>query len=377
VTSLWSTVPLGDLCSVKAGGTPARSESANYGGEIPWVKISDMLRGDIYETEESISHSGLTNSAAKLLPAGTVLLSIFATIGRTALLRVPAATNQAIVGLIPKDDSIDPGFLRRFLDFAAGSLASRGRGVAQANINSTILKQLPVSLPWKNGRPDIPEQKRIAAILDKADAIRRNRQASLHLLDSLVGAIFLEMFGDPRLENSTGRVSCTPTKLGDLTRIRTGKLDANAADDDGAYPFFTCAVQTLRINTAQFDAKAVLVAGNGDLNVKYYEGKFNAYQRTYVIESKDENILHPKFLFAFLALYVSELRRQAIGGVIKYIKLPYLTDAVIPLPNIHRQREFAACLDAVDSLKSTQTTYLNQASALFEALRHRAFNGSI
>ena len=65
-------------------------------------------------------------------------------------------------------------------------------------------------------------------------------------------------------------------KLGDITKIITGKLDANAANENGRYPFFTCAEKALRIDTAAYDCECVLVAGNGDLNVKYYNGPFNA-----------------------------------------------------------------------------------------------------
>ena len=140
--------------------------------------------------------------------------------------------------------------------------------------------------------------------------------------------------------------------LGELTKIRTGKLDANAANQNGVYPFFTCAVEPLLINTAAFDCKAVLVAGNGDLNVKYYEGKFNAYQRTYVIESLDEKKLYPKYLYLFLDKYVAKLREQAIGGVIKYIKLGNLTDAKIPLPPLAEQKRIAAILDKSAEIKA-------------------------
>jgi type I restriction enzyme S subunit len=140
--------------------------------------------------------------------------------------------------------------------------------------------------------------------------------------------------------------------LGELTKIRTGKLDANAANHNGAYPFFTCAVEPLSINTAAFDCKAVLVAGNGDLNVKYYEGKFNAYQRTYVIESLDESKLYPKYLYFFLDKYVEKLREQAIGGVIKYIKLENLTNAKIPLLPLAEQKLLVAILDKATEIKS-------------------------
>lgn len=134
-------------------------------------------------------------------------------------------------------------------------------------------------------------------------------------------------------------------KLGSLTRIRTGKLDANAADDNGKYPFFTCSKEPLSINTCSYDCECVLVAGNGDLNVKYYDGKFDAYQRTYIIESLDKTKLMVKYLYCFLDLYVEILRQQAIGGVIKYIKLGNLADAIIPVPVIEKQREIIEIIE--------------------------------
>ena len=134
-------------------------------------------------------------------------------------------------------------------------------------------------------------------------------------------------------------------KLGTLTRIRTGKLDANASSTDGAYPFFTCSREVLRIATYSYDCECVLVAGNGDLNVKYYAGKFDAYQRTYIIESIDKSKLLAKYLYFFLDIYVEVLRTQSSGGVIKYIKLGNLADALIPLPGIEKQAEIVDCLE--------------------------------
>lgn len=134
-------------------------------------------------------------------------------------------------------------------------------------------------------------------------------------------------------------------KLGVLTRIKTGKLDANAASGNGKYPFFTCSKEPLAIDSYSYDCECVLVAGNGDLNVKYYNGQFDAYQRTYIIESLDKEKLMVKYLYYFLDLYVETLRQQAIGGVIKYIKLGNLTDAVIPVPSLKRQQEIVDIFD--------------------------------
>lgn len=142
------------------------------------------------------------------------------------------------------------------------------------------------------------------------------------------------------------------TELGKITRIRTGKLDANAADDGGMYPFFTCAEKPLAINTAAYDCECVLVAGNGDLNVKYYKGKFNAYQRTYIVESSDSAQLQVPYLYRFLEHYVHNLRSQSIGGVIKYIRLSNLTDALIPLLSTAEQQQVTDCFDKIDELVS-------------------------
>ncbi|MCR1897381.1 restriction endonuclease subunit S [Irregularibacter muris] len=152
-------------------------------------------------------------------------------------------------------------------------------------------------------------------------------------------------------------------RLGDYVRIMTGKLDANASDKDGKYPFFTCSVNNLWINSYAYDCECVLVAGNGDLNVKYYEGKFNAYQRTYIIESMDKNILDIKFLYYFMSKYIDILRNGSIGGVIKYIKLGDLSEAQIPLPSLQIQERIVEVLGkaqaSIDARKE-QITLLDE-----------------
>ena len=147
-------------------------------------------------------------------------------------------------------------------------------------------------------------------------------------------------------------------RLGDLTKIKTGKLDANASSSDGRYPFFTCAREPLRIATYSYDCECVLVAGNGDLNVKYYNGKFDAYQRTYIIESNDAYTLDARYLYHFLDGYVETLRELSIGGIIKYIKLGNLTEALIPLPELGTQQYIVEILGRVEGLILLRKRYL-------------------
>lgn len=156
-------------------------------------------------------------------------------------------------------------------------------------------------------------------------------------------------------------------RLGDYVNIKTGKLDANAASENGQYPFFTCAITPLRIDTYSYDCECVLVAGNGDLNVKYYSGKFDAYQRTYIIESKNKNNLLLRYLYYFLEQYVETLRKESIGGVIKYIKLGNLTEAAIPLPPLEEQRRIAALMDKVSDLIAKRRAQLDKLDLLVKA----------
>ena len=164
-------------------------------------------------------------------------------------------------------------------------------------------------------------------------------------------------------------------RLGDYVNIRTGKLDANASSENGQYPFFTCSVTPLKIDTYSYDCECVLVAGNGDLNVKYYNGKFDAYQRTYIIESKNKEMLSVPYLYCFLDKYVETLRKQAIGGVIKYIKLSNLTDVKINIPTIEEQKSVVSILDKVNAIINNRKEQLSKLDELVKSRFVELFGG--
>ena len=155
--------------------------------------------------------------------------------------------------------------------------------------------------------------------------------------------------------------------LGEVATIATGKIDVNSATEDGAYPFFTCSRDVYRIDDAPFEGKAILVAGNGDLNVKYYEGRFNAYQRTYFLFSRNEAKCHPRYLFWFLENYLDVLRSGASGSTIKYIRLGDLSEASIPVPPLKEQKRVVELLDAA-------TARVTELTACYEQARTHANN---
>ncbi|MDO9271334.1 MAG: restriction endonuclease subunit S [Methylobacter sp.] len=142
-------------------------------------------------------------------------------------------------------------------------------------------------------------------------------------------------------------------KLKDLVSFKTGKLDSNAAVDGGQYPFFTCAPETLAINDYVFDTTAILLAGNnatGVFPIKFYSGKFNCYQRTYVIENVNAIECDLKFIYFALQMQLSFLQSLSIGAATKFLTKRLLDNLKLPLPDLQTQHKIAAILSSYDDL---------------------------
>lgn len=166
--------------------------------------------------------------------------------------------------------------------------------------------------------------------------------------------------------------------IGQLCSIKTGKLDANASSIDGAYPFFTCSKEVLRIDNYSYDEECVLIAGNGDLNVKYYKGKFDAYQRTYIVSLKDKDApISVPYLYQFFSKYVKHLRTVSIGGVIKYIKLNNLTDAIVPIPPLPVQQQIVAELDKVNEVIEKKKQQVKELDILAQSIFYDMFGDPV
>jgi len=169
--------------------------------------------------------------------------------------------------------------------------------------------------------------------------------------------------------------------LGELVTIKTGKLNANAAVEGGKYPFFTCSKEIFAIDDFAFDCEAILLAGNnavGDFNVKHYKGKFNAYQRTYVITINDENeILYP-FLYLQIQLALKRFKEQSVGAGTKFLKIGMINELPISVLNLEEQKRIVAILDQVfadiEQARAKTEQNLKNARELFESYLQQAFS---
>jgi type I restriction-modification system DNA methylase subunit/restriction endonuclease S subunit len=178
------------LCDIKSGGTPLRSEPKYWDGEIKWLKINDFTDYEhIEETSETISQAGLKNSSAKILPAGTVVVSIFATIGRVGIIKTPMATNQAIAGLIPKQEyGLTPYYVMHAIKLLVGQLQAQAKGMAQLNINQTKLGSLAIPCP-----PADIQQKIVAeceAVDNEVNAAEASITAAHAEIDAIIAKIY-------------------------------------------------------------------------------------------------------------------------------------------------------------------------------------------
>lgn len=189
----------------------------------------------------------------------------------------------------------------------------------------------------------INKQETIINILNDCNKLINLKEAQLQKYDELIKARFVEMFS-----NNNYPI----LKWCEVFNTTTGRLDSNASVENGKYPFFTCSKDILKIDSYSFDQKALLLAGNnaaGKYDVKYYSGKFNAYQRTYVLGLKD-NWSYQLFKYQ-LEDKLTYLQQQSLGGLTKYLTMKILEQLDFIVPPIEKQLEFDDFVEQVDKSK--------------------------
>lgn len=343
-----------DLCTFKdvlatfsSGATPYRGIPEYYNGDVRWISSGELNYNHIYDTLEQISQQAVRNTNLRIHKPGTFLMAITGleaegTRGRCAFVGAPSATNQSCLA-INGTDKMCAEYLFWFYRMWGQYLAFKYcQGTKQQSYTADIVKKLPIY-----GPKNIAEQRAIAEALSDVDgliAALDKKIAKKRLLKQ--GAMQQLLTGKKRLPGFTDE--WVEKKLGEISHITTGKKDVNEGCEHGKYPFFTCSTSIARSDFYSFDKEAILIAGNGDVgNMHYYNGRFEAYQRTYVLsEFKIDTFYVLQYMDAFL---ISTLNDGKVGSTIPYIVLGQLQDFVIKTPKaIKEQQAIATILSEMD-----------------------------
>lgn len=350
-TDAWEQRKLGDMADIIGGGTPSTSNSEYWDGDIDWyapAEIADQIYVD--SSDRKITKQGFENSSAKMLPIGTVLFTSRAGIGKTAILRKEACTNQGFQSIVPHNNELDSYFIFSRTEELKRYGETNGAGSTFVEVSGKQMASMDIMMP-----KTIEEQKAIGQYFQNLDHLITLHQRKLDKLHKYKKAMLQKMFPQngaevPEIRFPGFTDAWEQRKLGELCEITTGKLDANAMVQDGQFDFYTSGIDVYKIDKAVFEGPAITIAGNG-ASVGYMhlaDGKFNAYQRTYVLTGflADRQFLNVAIGNELPAKIQEEVR----GSGIPYIVLNMLTELSIPFPSHSEQKQIGTYFSNLDHL---------------------------
>lgn len=320
----WRKVKLDNVCELIAGFAFKSKDFGAYPDKVvkitniepPFVNMTNLVGVDL-------SKYNRNNLAKFIVKRGDYVLAMTgATIGKLGRISNDdiAYINQRVLKFKP-NDGVDKDFLFFILsesNFSQYILNHIDSESAQANISAKTIGQYEFELP------PLDAQKRISAVLVSLDnKIELNGKINQNL-ETQAQAIFKSWFVDFEPFGGKMPADWKAYKLGEFLPVITGKKNANVSSSKGKYPFFSCAQDTAWTDEFSFDANAILVAGNGDFNVKFYSGKFEAYQRTYVLIP--HNPTFTNWLYYVVKYNLERITSGARGSVIKFITKGNLED---------------------------------------------------
>jgi type I restriction enzyme S subunit len=241
---------------------------------------------------------------------------------------------------------------------------------AQPGLSVSKILKLPLALP------PLPEQRAIAGALGDVDALLSALEKLIAKKRDLKQAAMRQLLtGQTRLPGFTGKWKVK--RLGDVCRITTGKKDVNEGNPAGHFPFFTCSRSYTFSDSYSFDAEAILIAGNGDVgNLHYYKGKFEAYQRTYVLFDFSTNVV---YLWQQLSAHLADsLGIGKIGSSIPYIKKENLVGFGFECPtDATEQTAIAGVLSDMDAELAALEQRLAKTRALKQGMMQELLTGRV
>lgn len=387
-----------EFASTGSGGTPARKFNDRfYGGDIPWVKSGELRDDELNGTEETITAEGLRESAAKLIEPGCVLVALYgATVGRTALLTIPAATNQAICYIRTNETVALTRYVWYALRNNIGSFLRQRVGGAQPNISQGVIRA--TSIPIRG----LSEQRRIVDILSEVDDLRRQRAKTDTTIQRLLPAVYEEMFGDP----ATNPKGWTPTKMRELFAIppNYGTMIPPKRKDGGDW----LSLRVANISNGKLDLRDrryVDLPENmikrhgvleGDLLLARAIGSLDHLGKCFIAyPPKGEQwafdshlmrvrfnraLVEPEMIRGFLTspggrtLFLSKTRKSAVQF---NINTKEFASIEMPLPPIELQREYVARVANIEQIETRASVSADKLARLYQVLLHRAFTGEL
>lgn len=340
----WEESTIGEMFDLYSGNTPSRLNKEHFKGTVNWISSGELKEHYIYSSKEQISEEAA--KSLKLLPVGTFVIAIYGleaegVRGTGSIIQEPSTISQACMSFIPKG-VIENEFLYSWYKKHGNVIGIRyAQGTKQQNLSYDILEKFMIAYP------NTKEQEKLNKFISLLDERIATQNKIIDKLQSLIKGIAQHCIRD--FTNG-----CEYVRLGDICKITTGKLDANAQVENGQYPFFTCAERPFNIDNYAFDTEALLISGNGaNLGyINYYKGKFNAYQRTYVLDYFSVNIQYVKW--ALKVLLPQRIAIEKSSSNTPYIVLSTLADLKIPIPNNSKQNHIADLMMSFERKLSTQ-----------------------
>lgn len=348
----WEKVKLKDICVSITDGTHQAPPKTDFG--IPFITIANITgfnKIDFSNTNFVTKEYYETQDEKRTAKPNDILYSVVGSFGIPVYIKedVPFVF-QRHIAILKTNENVDAKYLyyvmlsKEFYQ-KADTVAL---GAAQRTISLNSLRNLEVVLP------PIDIQNRISSILSTYDDLIENNQKQIKLLEEAAQRLYKEWFVDLRFpgHENVKIVDGVPEgwelhNLGEQLPVITGKKDANFGTKDGNYPFFTCSQETLKAPSYSFDTNAIILAGNGDFNVKLYRGKFEAYQRTYVLVPYKANLLY--LVYQTIKENMKILFQGASGSTIKFLtknmilKLPIIVPSQEVLLAFNNLQESMQC----------------------------------
>lgn len=382
----WEVVRLDDLCKMNSGGTPSRSNLSFYNGDIPWAKISDIENaegGIIQYTEEHITTEGLASINNRIFEKGTLLLAMYGSVGKVAFSGMEMSTNQAILGIKIKDESkLSYSYLKYWFQTIKEKLLNRAVGGTLQNISLGIVKDLQIPLP------PLPVQKRIAEILDAADALRRKDQELLQKYDALAQAIFLDMFGDP-VKNEKGW-ECFPVIKycdcivpgRDKPKSFSGEIPWITTEDLNHLSVTKNSKKSIGLSKSEIEAvKAKVIPKNsvimtcvGDLGIiSINEQEIVINQQLHAFQCSPK--LNPNFLMYNLSYQKGFMYKMSSSTTVPYMNKTVCNSIPVVCPPIKQQNLFEEKINFI--IQQKHKIDHSKSNNLFQTLLQKAFKGEL